>query len=330
MIWLHSLVWALIFIISFFSMLPADGVERSAMSACISCIFYAFIIYGNISFLYPRLYEKKKYVQYFLGAIVLLLIGGLGRGYLSMYIRNTSFASAPHWLEVQAHFTFLLSITTVFILSFIFRLAMAYFTVKRQSEEILLQRSETELRLLKAQVQPHFLFNTLNTMYYEAYMESPRTALLIERLSDIMRYFVDQSTKESVLLATEINFINNYIALERIRIKPEPEIIFHRSVDEDRKIPPMLLMTFVENIFKHGIDKITGNNKIDLLLCEKDGYLFFQTKNLINRYADSRQREGLGLTNLRQRLTILYGKDFEMHTEKDDQYFIASLKFPLT
>jgi LytS/YehU family sensor histidine kinase len=310
-------------------MLQVDGAARSAMSACISCIFYAFIIYGNISFLYPRLYQHKKYLQYIVAAIVLLLIGGLGRGYLSLYIRNTSFASAPHWLEPQAHFTFLLSITTVFILSFIFRLAMAYFTVKRQSEEILLQRSEMELRLLKAQVQPHFLFNTLNTMYYEAYMEAPRTALLIERLSDIMRYFVDHSTKEFVLLDTEINFLNNYIALEKIRIKPEPEIIFNTHIDGARKIPPMLLMTFVENIFKHGIDKITGQNKIELLISEKDGCLFFQTMNFINRHADARQREGVGLTNLRQRLTILYGKNFEMHTEKDNKYFIARLKFPL-
>ena len=329
MIWLQSLVWVLIFTVSFFSMLQVDGAGRSAMSAFISCIFYAFIIYGNISFLYPRLYQKKKYIQYFLSAVVLLLIGGPGRGYLSLYIRNTSFALAPHWLEIQAHFTFLLSITTVFILSFIFRLAMAYFTVKRQSEEILLQRSEMELRLLKAQVQPHFLFNTLNTMYYEAYMEAPRTALLIERLSDIMRYFVDQSTKEFVQLTTEINFLNNYIALEKIRIRPEPEIIFHMSVDENRKIPPMLLMTFVENIFKHGIDKISGQNEIALSLYEEEGYLFFQTKNLINRHADVRQREGFGLTNLRQRLTILYGNNFEMHTEKDNTYFIASLKFPL-
>lgn len=330
MIWLQSLVWALIFTVSFFSMLQVDGAARSAMSAFISCIFYAFIIYGNISFLYPRLYQKKKYVWYFLSAVLLLLIGGLGRGYLSLYIRNSSFASAPHLLENQTHFTFLLSITTVFILSFIFRLAMAYFTVKRQSEEILLQRSETELRLLKAQVQPHFLFNTLNTMYYEAYMEAPRTALLIERLSDIMRYFVDSSTKEFVLLSTEVSFINNYIALEKIRIRPEPEIIFDRSINEDRKIPPMLLMTFVENIFKHGIDKISGENKIEISLYEKEGYLFFQTKNFINRHADARQREGLGLTNLRQRLSILYGNDFEMHTEKDNKYFIASLKLPLT
>jgi len=200
-----------------------------------------------------------------------------------------------------------------------------------------LERSELErkaldarLRLLQAQVEPHFLFNTLNAIYYEAYMEAPQTALLIERLSDIMRYFIDQSTKEHVHLATEIQFLDNYIALEKMRIKPEPEIRFQCRVDEQRQIPPMLLMTFVENIFKHGIDKISGNNKIYISLYEKDQHLVFQTKNYLNKHADPRQQHGLGLNNLHQRLTILYGTNFEMHTAKDDQYFTAHLKFPIT
>jgi sensor histidine kinase YesM len=328
---LHYLVWASIAIISFFSMLQADGAGRSALSACNSCIFYALIVYGNINFLYPRLYQKKKFFLYLIGSTILLVIAGLGRGYLSLLIRNKAFAASPRWLDTWSHISFLLSVTSVFILSFVFRLAMAYFTLKRQSEKILLQQSQFELRLLKAQVQPHFLFNTLNAIYFEAYMEAPRTALLIERLSDMIRYFVDQSANEYVLLATEIQFLDNYIALEKMRINPEPEIIFHRSIDDQCKVPPMLLMTFVENIFKHGIDKISGSNKIYISLSEKEHHLVFQTRNRLNRHADPRQVQGLGLKNLRQRLAILYGKDFELYTgEENNEYFVASLKFPLT
>jgi hypothetical protein len=328
--YLHYLVWASILVISFVSMIHEDGVGRSAMAACSSCTFYALIIYGNINFLYPRFYERKRYGLYVAAAVVLLVIAGLGRGYMYQMISNDSFAAAPRWLDARTNLAFLMPVTTVFILSFVFRLAMAYFVVKQQSEEMLLQRSQFELKLLKAQVQPHFLFNTLNTMYYEAFVEAPRTAALIERLSGIMRYFVDQSSQEYVRLATEMEFIDNYIALERIRINPEPEIVFERSFDGERMIPPMLLMTFVENIFKHGIDKITGDNRIYLSLCEKDGALFFQTRNLLNRHADPRQGEGLGLKNLRQRLEILYGKNFELQTLKDEGSFTANLKLPLT
>jgi hypothetical protein len=328
--WLHYMVWAAIGIVSFLSMLQEDGAGRSALSASINCIFYALIIYGNISFLYPRFYQKKRYGPYFLGTAALLIVAGLGRGYVGMFIWDAGFAAAPHWLSLWGNIKFLLSVTTVFILSFVFRLAMAYFTLKQHAKEILLQRSQFELRLLKAQVQPHFLFNTLNKMYYEAFMEAPRTAMLIERLSDIMRYFIDQSNKEYVQLGTEINFIDNYIALERIRMVSEPEIIFHRDFDEQQKIPPMLLMTFVENIFKHGIDKITGNNKIYINLRQEGKELLFETKNGLNGHAGPKQGEGLGLANLRQRLTILYGNDFEMHTAKDAEHFTARLKLPLT
>lgn len=92
----------------------------------------------------------------------------------------------------------------------------------------------------------------------------------------------------------------------------------------------MLLMTFVENIFKHGIDKISGNNQVYISLYEKDQHLVLQTKNSLNRHVDARKEHGFGLNNLRQRLTILYGKNFDMHTTEDHQYFTACLKFPLT
>ncbi|WP_431216140.1 sensor histidine kinase [Puia sp. P3] len=310
-------------------MLPADGAGRSLLSACNSCVWYAFVIYGNITWLYPRFYQKKQYGRYVLCAAILLLVGGLGRGYLSVGLRNPLFAAAPHWLDTKSNIGFLLPVTTVFILSYVFRLAMAYFVVKRQSEEILLQHSQFELRLLRAQVQPHFLFNTLNTIYYEAFVGAPQAALLIERLSAIMRYFIDHSSKERVSLSTEIEFLENYIALEKIRINPEPEIEFVRDVDADRDVPPMLLMPFVENIFKHGIDKITGVNRIWISLDEDDKYLVFRTGNSINRHAETRRIEGLGLTNLRQRLQLLYGNDFEMHTTTGGSDFIASLKIPV-
>src|SRR6201999_4376057 len=120
-----------------------------------------------------------------------------------------------------------------FMLSFVFRIALAYFRVKRQAELMLGKKSHAELNLLKSQVQPHFLFNTLNNIYYEAYREAPRTALLIGRLSNIMRYFVDESPKEKVALATEIKFLENYIALEEIRIRHGVTVNFSREYDGD-------------------------------------------------------------------------------------------------
>jgi hypothetical protein len=326
---LHCLVWAVIMLISFFGMISSDGVKLSAAYTIVNSFLYALIIYGNIGFLYPRLYQKRRYVPYVVGSTFLIVLVGAGKVLFNNFIRRNDFLPPDKLLRIENFPTFFLFGITVFVLSFVFRMAINYFIIKRASEEALLQRSQFELKLLRAQVQPHFLFNTLNNMYYEAYLDSPRTALLIERLSEIMRYFVDQSSQETVPLATEVQFLDNYIALEKIRIRPEPEIGFEKQFDAGAPIPPMLLMTFVENIFKHGVDKISGCNKIAISLIQQKGYLYFSTKNSINRHAGEKKPGGLGLANLRKRLSILYDSNFQLETVNDGQYFTATLKVPL-
>ncbi|MDP9048199.1 MAG: sensor histidine kinase, partial [Bacteroidota bacterium] len=218
----------------------------------------------------------------------------------------------------------------IYMLSFIFRIAMAYFKLKQQAEEILIQKSQAELNLLKSQVQPHFLFNTLNNIYYEAYREAPRTAKLIERLSDIMRYFVDESPKDEVSLATEILFLENYIALEKIRIRYGIELIFTRECNPETRIPPMLFMTFVENIFKHGIDKSRNENKVEISLMQQDDHLLFQTINRVHDRSAAADGNGFGIANLRRRLTFLYGTNFELDIDNNSDIFKALLKVPLS
>jgi LytS/YehU family sensor histidine kinase len=327
---LQYLVWTTILLISFISMLSSDGVARSALFALNAVSFYALIIYGNIQFLYPRYFQKRRYVLYAVGSVLLVGIAGFAKGYLSLYISSRYFATALRIQDADTHLSFFLSGVTVFVLSLVIRLAIAYFAMKQQSEEALLQRSQFELKLLKAQVQPHFLFNTLNNMYYEAYMEAPRTALLIERLSDIMRYFIDQNIQDMVPIETEVQFLDNYIALETIRIMPEPELEFLKGFKAGIQLPPMLLMTFVENIFKHGIDKISGSNQIWIKIAEQEGYLIFETRNSINRHPGKAKPTGLGLKNLKQRLSLLYGTDFELDTRDDGRYYTAFLKIPLS
>jgi len=191
------------------------------------------------------------------------------------------------------------------------------------------QKSQAELNLLKSQVQPHFLFNTLNNIYYEAYREAPRTAKLIERLSDIMRYFVDESPKDEVSVNTEIQFLENYIALEKIRIRHGIELNFVHECAPDLRIPPMLLMTFVENIFKHGIDKSSSENKIEISLVQQKGSLIFKTKNLLHEKPGNDEPYGFGIKNLRKRLQLLYGEKFELRIITADNFFTAFLKVPL-
>ena len=328
---LQWLVWTAVYLIIFFSILPEDGPFQALIFTSINITFYLIVIYGNIRFLFPRLYEKGRMAFYVVAVLIMLVGGGLGRGYLLIFISNTYFPMPrPEKMMVSSMIYFISSATLTYLLSFVFRIAIAYFSLKQQSEKILAQKTYAELNLLKSQVQPHFLFNTLNNIYYEAYREAPRTAALIERLSDIMRYFVDESPKDEVSMQTEVNFIENYIALEKIRIRHKTEINFVKEYNPDSRIPPMLLMTFAENIFKHGIDKSSSDNKVDISLIQQDSYLLFQTCNGMRDKASKEESHGFGIENLRKRLAMLYGTKFELNIENNGRTFTAFLKVPVS
>jgi sensor histidine kinase YesM len=308
-----------------------DGFGQSLTYATMNSLFYAAIIYGNISLLFPLLYEKG-YIALYVILTALVLTGiGAGRAALSTWIYNHFFAKGKQTeaLSFGTLLYFIAAGLVIYLLSFVFRIALAYFKLKRQAEQMLEQKSQAELNLLKSQVQPHFLFNTLNNIYYEAYREAPRTALLIGRLSDIMRYFVDESPKERVALSTEIKFLENYIALEEIRIRHGVKVAFEKTYEGDPSLPPMLLMTFVENIFKHGIDRGVPGNKICLSLQQQDNYLLFRTENTLPRNPPFFGKEGFGLKNLQKRLTLLYENRFELSITRTETCFQARLKIPL-
>ncbi|HEY4107607.1 sensor histidine kinase [Puia sp.] len=326
---LEIMVWGFVFLVTVLSYLPMDGPAQALIWSFMSITFSAAIIYGNIRLLFPRLYEKGHIVLYILASIGLLLAVGVTRTFLSATIYNRYFAEKPEVLDIWRYLYTSIAGIAIFVLSFVFRIALAYFRLKRQAEQMLEQKSQAELNLLKSQVQPHFLFNTLNNIYYEAYRESPRTALLIGRLSDIMRYFVDESPREKVSLATEIKFLENYIALEEIRIRHGVTVNFSKQYDGDPLLPPMLLMTFVENLFKHGIDRSAAGNTICLSLIQEDGHLLFTTENALPGNAPAPTKPGFGLQNLEKRLTMLYGDRFVLSRTRTATHFKAFLKIPL-
>lgn len=324
---LQWLIWLSVSIIIFISLLPMDGAAQAAIVTLINTAFYAVVIYGNINFLYPKLFERGQRLLYALAVIILLALAGLARGYLSWYIYYAYFSPQYKPFQISMVLNLLVGGTLTYILSFIFRIALAYFELKKQNDAIIVQKSKAELALLKSQVQPHFLFNTLNNIYYQAYIEAPKTAALIERLAEIMRYLVDDSVKDKVTVDKEVQFLENYIGLEQIRLVHKAEVDFIRQYDPNLQIPPMLLITFVENIFKHGIDKSSTNNKIQLKLIQNGSFLHFTA---INNGSAKEPGAGSGLANLNQRLTILYGNTFEMKIVPTKDSFSASFKIPVS
>lgn len=327
---LQWLVWIAVFFIFFLSVVAMDSIYYALLFTPVNLIFYLLLVYGNISLLFPFFWERNQKTLYIILSVCLLVGVGFLRGFVITRINNHFYPGEHEKFTFLSFLYYVLSGFLTYLLSFVFRIAIAYFGLKQQSEKIMAQKSQAELNLLKSQVQPHFLFNTLNNIYYEAYREAPTTAKLIERLSDIMRYFVDESPKDEVSIATEIQFLENYIALEKIRIRHGIDLDFVQDCNKELRIPPMLLMTFVENIFKHGIDKSSSENKVSISLVQQDGYLDFQTQNRIPELPGSSDHRGFGIENLRKRLTLLYGDNFDLNVMATNGQFSAFLKVPVS
>lgn len=326
---LQWLVWVFIFLVLTLSLIPMDGFAQALVYALLNTSFYAAIIYANILFLFPRFYERGHIVIYVLCVVVFLIALGAFRAWLTLRIYNQFFAKHTEQMSQKAIISVVIGGLMVFLLSFAFRIVLAYFTLKKESEELIAQNTMTEINLLKAQVQPHFIFNTLNNIYYEAYLEAPRTAALIERLAEMMRYFVDDSSAEKVSLTAEVRFIENYLELEKIRMRYPVQVLLTKNFNASLNIPPMLLMPFTENIFKHSMDKSSSENKIDISIIQQEGRLRFSTTNTLPLNPVIATPSGFGIENLRKRLVLLYGTDFELSTLRQDNLFIATLNIPL-
>jgi sensor histidine kinase YesM len=323
------LIWTAVLLLIFFSLLPMDGLLKTAIYTVVNATSYAIIIYGNILFLYPVFYQKKRFVSYGISVAFFLILTGMLKGYAGIILYQYFLLIKTGPVNLLTLLSYVPGGILIYVLSLVFRIAIAYFTLKQQTEEILLQKSQAELNLLKSQVQPHFLFNALNSIYYRVYKVDPPSAGLIERLSDIMRYFVDESPKEVVPVSTEVAFIENYMELERIRIRHGASIHFEKAYNPELRIPPMLLMTFVENIFKHGIDKSRKQNRVTISLAQQNDFLLFKTSNQRVAPEPGDQPGGFGIINLTKRLRMLYGEKFELTIDGEGELFTAFLKIPL-
>lgn len=326
---LQWLIWILIFLMLYFYTVQVDSPGEGFNYGINTTLSYALIIYGNALWLMPRLYKKKRYFTYWLIVILgLLSITWLriqSQTYMWNHFINPREAYKP---QLRGYLFTIITHTLVFIFSIAFRFTLDFFSIRDQQEKLLKQHAEAQLNLLKAQVQPHFLFNTLNNIYFIAQRESPVTADLLEKLSSIMRYFLDQGPQSRILLSTELDFIRNYVELEKMRIRYPVDINFSLSGDIDHTmIPPMLLIPLVENVFKHGIDKSKENNYIEITLRVTERLYFEVVNNTGDEPFD--KGKGTGLKNLSDRLSILYGEDFELRSGREGAIYTSRLNIPL-
>lgn len=202
----------------------------------------------------------------------------------------------------------------------------------RQNSQIVLlekEKAQAELDLLKQQVNPHFLFNTLNNLYSLSLHHSDKTPESILQLSDLMRYVIYKGREEKVALKDELKYIEDFIDLQIIRLRQPLDLRFEKNdINPEIKIAPLLLIVFVENAFKHGVEPAEKPAMLHLTLSQNGPLLTF---NSVNSVEPAEEKEsGIGLSNLAKRLELLYPDRHILHTEVKNHTFIAELQIDLS
>jgi LytS/YehU family sensor histidine kinase len=207
------------------------------------------------------------------------------------------------------------------------RVTEQWYSNEESRKEMENQKLTAELSFLKSQINPHFFFNTLNSIYSLAISKSDKTPVAIIKLSELMRFIIYDSEKEFVPLKREIDYINNYVELQRLRLMSNIQVNYRIEGDcNDKKIEPLILLPFIENAFKHGIDATKQCEiVIKIKISGRDLTLIVENPIVTPGNIVSRDSDGIGLANSKKRLELLYGINHKLDIFQANDIFRVEL-----
>jgi len=301
-----------------------------------------FVVYPALYFILPHFVFKQKYVQAFFWFVVFFFVSTSVHAIFLIYIPWANIdgiskaqiflttSTFPQKVAMAYRGSVFGALTAVSISSS-FKLFKHYYLKNLRNQQLQQENSEAQLRLLMAQVQPHFMFNTLNNIYSQAQEESPKSAKMIMELSQLLRYILDEGKKDWVPLENELQMVLDYLNLEKIRY--DKKLDLHYSFPEhvrDITIAPLLLLPLVENCFKHGASKMIDQPWINIK-SELHDHRF--SIKLMNGKKDKvlyrKDRKGTGIENVRRRLDLLYTGKHTLEIKEDLDVFIVNLVIEL-
>jgi len=288
------------------------------------------LVYFNLFYLIPRFLLPKKYFNYIIILIPLVVLFT----FLSAYNHYYSFYHFFHTPLFKAQFFISIEgfgvVFTELILLIGISTALHLFNEWSQKEhyarELEKKNLEVELMLLKNQLQPHFLFNALNSIYVMMDKDVAQSREMLLQFSDMLSHQLYDSRKEQIPLEKEVEHLHNFIQIESVRHSDLANIEVNLNAPEGYSIAPMLLMPIVENAFKYSKSSQQYNIKINLYVNKRE--MQFQVENSVNGL-NSRKPSGIGLSNLKRRLELLYPKEHELSIQRSGKIFLVNLKLIL-
>lgn len=286
----------------------------------------------SVYYLLPQKYQQHiKFVNFFVQILSVSLLLAIPMSFIALFSFGAN--SETIFIILLFHLPAQLFVTA----------PLAWFLYKNrleQRKEITslkteLGKSDANLNFLKSQINPHFLFNALNTLYGTALQENAeRTGEGIQKLGDMMRFMLHENMQDKIALIREVEYLNNYIALQKLRTSQSADIKIETVIEEQfnhELITPMLLIPFVENAFKHGIS-LSRPSYIKIVLQTKNDILFFDVSNSVYTKSDhdpEKLKSGIGLENVKRRLALLYPEKHELIVRETVNEFFVHLTLQL-
>ena len=331
----HSLFWALSFYILL--RLFAYEVPPSAADWIYTLLFHLSLLFGvylNLLWLIPAFLQQGRHSMYAAG-VLLLLSAATGLNLLTFQFLADWIFPGYYFIAYYTFWEILQFVFIYLVLTSLLKLSKAWFQLQQQQRwlaRLEAEKNDAELQALKAQLDPHFLLNSLNSIYSLSLDGDPRIPDILLKVGENMRYILYECIERYVPLERELRHLENYVELQKLR--SEDRVKISCSIEgsaQNKQIAPLLFLPLMENAFKHGT---TGRRKGAYVVIR----LSIRNEELLIQVANSKGKQtvlpvesgGIGLENLRRRLELLYPSDHDLQLKETDEEYLASLQIRLT
>lgn len=331
----HILLWTLYFLFWVYVISPGSSKADYYINSFVIVAIHALVSYFNIYFLFPVYLQKRNYLLYFIAIILSISLATFLESAVFMLLNTIAAEDKSGLVSLRFLLTTAMAITYTTAITMSLKLVKHWYERERLAKQLEKVNTETELKYLKSQINPHFLFNSLNSIYSLALQKSDLAPELILKLSDILRYILYEGSEKKVSLTQEIKYLKSYLELEKVRhgdrMNLEIDII---GETDTKEIAPMLLIPFVENSFKHGLSKDIAKGFVKVKINTEKEMLHFEISNSkpINGSVVSSKKNyqgGIGLINVEKRLNLLYPNKHKLKIGSEGTEFKVELDINL-
>ncbi len=336
----HFLFWLGIYVyfVGTVNMTYYSGYKEVIEHFAIYIVCQVIVAYTCLYFLIPRFLIPKKNIRFAMSLLLLLagvfiiFVGFHEYYHIPKYFKsgdNAIYDSNTIFWEKLLNPRIFFGKSTIILTPTILLVVANFYKEKQDYLQLKEQKIATELSVLKHQLNPHFLFNTLNNLYALSIDKSDKAPEVIAKLSEILDYILYGCNDQYVSLKKEIELIENYLDLEKVRYDDRVDISFNNNIETDVSIAPLILLTFIENTFKHGVSQELKKAYIRITISIEGKFIQFDITNSIAKNLVSANKETIGLTNVKKQLELLYFDDYSLDINKENNCFNVRLKLPV-